>query len=168
MIQREETYMKKALSNTSYLKGGKQMNLNKKFIAVLGTMVFVLALFQGCTSSTSTTSSGSGSISRIQVIPAASSMQASSDGTWSSTFITVIVRDNNGNLAPAGTSVTIACGAGFLGDPSDRQASLTVTTDSNGQVQVKYTAGFTPGTASISATSLGNYGSTTITITAAA
>jgi hypothetical protein len=166
--------MKKALNSIKYLNGGKRMNLVKKFGAVWGLLVVCLILFQGCTSSTDSTSSGSGSNSRVQVISAASSLQASQATTtdpiiytWSSTFITVIVRNNNGNLVPAGTSVTIACGAGYLGDTPDATnpiSSITVTTDSNGQVQVKYTAGFTTGTASISAISQGNYGSTTITI----
>ena len=150
------------------------MNLVKSFGAVSGILVISLILFQGCTSSTDSTSSGSGSISRIQVVPAAASVQASQASdtdpivyTWSSTFITVIVRDSAGNFVPAGTPVTIACGAGYLGDtpnPADPVSSLTVTTGSNGLVQVKYTAGFTTGTASISAISQGNYGSTTITI----
>jgi len=156
------------------------MNWVKSFGAVLGILVVSLFLFQGCTSSTSSTGSGSGSISKIQVIPAASSLQASTQTsgtdaagntvytyTWSSTFITIIVRDNNGNLVPAGTVVNIACGAGYLGegDPTGLGSSITVTTDANGQVQVKYTAGLTTGTASISAIFQGNSGSTTITIT---
>lgn len=156
------------------------MQIIKKFAAVWGVLAVALIFSQGCTSSSGSSSSGSGSISRIQVIPAAASLQASqksdvvdSSGntttqyTWSSTFVTVIVRDSGGNRVPAGTSVTIACGAGYLGDnPSvtDPVSSITLTTDANGQVQVKYTAGFTTGTASISATSQGNYGSATITI----
>lgn len=157
------------------------MNLVKSFGVVFGILVISLIIFQGCTSSTGSTSSGSGSISRIQVLPAASSLQASQRSTvtdpvtgttdytytWSSTFITVIVKDSNGNFVPAGTPVTIACGAGYIGDipdPENPASSITVTTDSNGQVQVKYTAGFTKGTASISAISQGNYGSATITI----
>ncbi len=166
--------MKKGSNNTKYLNGGKRMNLVKSFGAVLGILVISLILFQGCTSSTGSTSSGSGSLPRVQVIPAASSLQASQGtdtdpvvNTFSSTFITVIVRDSNGNLVPAGIPVNITCGAGFLGDTPDATNpinSITVNTDSNGQVQVKYTAGFTSGTASISATSQGNSGSTTITI----
>ena len=135
------------------------MNLVKSFGAVLGSLAISLILFQGCTSSTGSSSSGSGSLSRVQVIPAASSLQASKQSTvkdpvtddfiytFSSTFITVIVRDNNGNLVPAGAPVNITCGPGFLGDTPDATnpiSSITVTTDSNGQVQVKYTAGFTP------------------------
>lgn len=168
--------MKKGSSNIKYLNGGKRMNLVKSFGAVLGVLLISLILFQGCTSSTNSTSSGSGTIPRVQVISAASSLQASQASetdpvvnTWSSTFITVIVRDNNGNLVPAGTPVNITCGAGFLGDTPDATNpvnSITVTTDSNGQVQVKYTAGFTAGIASISAISQGNSGSATITITA--
>ena len=144
----------------------------KSFGAVLGILVISLILFQGCTSSTNSTTSGSGSLPRVQIIPAASSLQASgpsaTDPTltiFSSTFITVIVRDSNGNPVPAGIPVNITCGAGFLGDtPEASLNSITVNTNSNGQVQVKYTAGFTTGTASISATSQGNSGSTTITI----
>ncbi len=128
------------------------MNLVKSFGAVLGSLAISLILFQGCTSSTGSSSSGSGSISRIQVIPAASSLQASQASetapvTWSSTFITVVVRDNNGNLVPAGIPVNITCGAGFLGDTPDAANpinSITVDTNSNGQVQVKYTAPFLP------------------------
>jgi hypothetical protein len=173
--------MKKGSNNTKYLDGGKRMNLVKSFGAVVGIFLISLILFQGCTSPTASTSSGSGSIVRIQVLPAASTLQASQttqisnpDGstssyiTWSSTYVTVIVRDGNGNLAPAGIPVNITCGAGYLGDNPDVTnpiSSITINTNSNGQVQVKYTAGFTSGTASISATSQGNYGSATITIT---
>jgi hypothetical protein len=176
--------MKKESNNTKYLNGGKRMNLVKSFGAVLGTLAISLILFQGCTSSTGSSSSGSGSLPRVQVTPAASSLQASQQSTvkdpvtgnftniFSSTFITVIVRDNNGNLVPAGTPVNITCGAGFLGDTPDVSnpiSSITVSTDSNGQVQVKYTAPFLPPslsseTATISATSQGNFGSATITI----
>jgi len=144
------------------------MNLGKSFGAVLGILVVSLFLFQGCTSSTGSNSGGS---VPIQVLPAASSLQASQNNggafAWSSTFITVIVRDNNGNLVPAGTPVTITCGAGYLGegDPTTGLgSSINVTTDSNGQVQVKYTAGFTTGIATISAISQGKSGSATITI----
>ena len=150
------------------------MNLVKSFGAVLVSLAISLILFQGCTSSTGSSSSGSGSLSRVQVISAASSLQASHASetdpvvnTFSSTFVTVIVRDNNGNLVPAGVPVNITCGSGFLGDTPDATNpvnSITLNTNSNGQVQVKYTAGFTSGTASISATSQGNSGSTTITI----
>ena len=165
--------MKKGSNNIKYRNGGKRMNLVKSFGAVLGSLAISLILFQGCTSSTGSSSSGSGSILRVQVIPAASSLQASQASetdpivyTWSSTFITVIVRDSNGNLVP-GVPVNITCGAGFLGDtpdPTNPVNSITVNTNSNGQVQVKYTAGFTSGTASISVISQGNSGSTTITI----
>ncbi len=162
------------------------MNLVKKIGTVLGTLLVSMILFQGCTSSsTGSTSSGSGSISRIQVLPAASSLQASQitqitnpDGStsssiiWSSTYVTVIVLDGNGNSAPAGTPVNISCGAGFLGDTPDETnpiSSITVYTNANGQVQVKYTAPFLPETlnsetATISAISQGNYGSAIITI----
>jgi hypothetical protein len=168
--------MKKESNNTKYLDGGKRMNLVKSFGAVSGILVISLILFQGCTSSTGSTSSGSGSIPRVQVISAASSMQTStatqiSDSiiyTWSSTFITVVVRDVNGNPVPAGIPVNIVCGDGYLGDNPDvnNQISfVTINTNSNGQVQVRYSACFCAGTASISATSQGNYGSTTIKIT---
>lgn len=155
------------------------MKTKKITVTICGCLLILSFLFQGCTSSTGSSSSGSsGSITRIQVSTAASSLQASqkttdSTGaiiqvTFSSTFITIVVRDNNGNLVPAGTPVNITCGAGFLGDNPDASnpvSSLTLTTNANGQVQVKYTAGFTVGTASISAASLGNSGSTSITIT---
>jgi hypothetical protein len=151
------------------------MNLLKNLGALIGIGVVSLILFPGCTSSTNSTSSGSGLVTRIQVIPAANSLQASQQTTtdpvtyiWSSTFITVIVRDPNGNPVPAGIPVTVSCGAGFLGeipDPANPISSVTLTTGSNGQGQVKYTAGFIPGFASISAVSLGNYGSAPITIT---
>lgn len=162
------TCMKKGSKNTKYLDGGKRMNLVKSFGAVVGILVISLILFQGCTSSKDSTSSGSGSILRVQIIPAASFLQHSTSSTWSSTFITVIVRDSNGNLAPAGTVVDIACGGGYLGDgdPAGLGSSITVTTDANGQVQVRYTAPITTtGTVTISAISLGNSGSTIITIT---
>ncbi|MGA3086040.1 MAG: hypothetical protein ABSE95_14805 [Thermodesulfobacteriota bacterium] len=144
------------------------MNVVKSFGAVLGILVVSLFLFQGCNSSTG--SSGSGLIQqRVQVIPAVSSLKASdvTNSNLSSTFITVIVKDSNGNFVPAGTPVTITCGAGFLGNvnSTDLVSSITVTTDSNGMVQVRYTAGYTTGTATISAVSQGNSGSATITIT---
>ncbi len=146
------------------------MNLKKSFGTVVGILAVSLFLFQGCNSPTG--SSGSGSIPRVLVIPAAPSLQASQYNnnvyTWSSTYITVIVRDNNGNLVPAGTPVSITCGAGYLGDgdpiANGLGSSITVTTDSTGQVQVKYTAGFTTGTATISAYSQGNSGKASITI----
>lgn len=150
------------------------MDLVKNLGAVLGILLISFILFQGCTSSTGSTSSGSSTMQRVQVVSAASSLQASkaSDtdpalNIWSSTFVTVTVRDNNGNLVPAGVPVNITCGAGFLGDTPDASNpvnTITVNTDSNGQVQVKFTAGFTSGTASISATAQGNSGSTTVTI----
>lgn len=155
------------------------MKIKKITGTICGCLLTLSFLFQGCTSSTgSSSSSSSGPITRIQISTAASSLQASqkttdSTGaiiqvTFSSTFITIVVRDNNGNLVPAGTPVNITCGAGFLGDNPDASnpvSSLTLLTNANGQVQVKYTAGFTVGTASISAASLGNSGSTSITIT---
>jgi len=140
------------------------MNLMKSFGAVLGILVVSLFLFQGCTSPTSSSSSG---FLRVQVIPAVSSLQPSTADTPSSTFITVIVRDSNGNLVPAGIPVTITCGAGYLGEvnSTDLLSSITINTDSNGMVQVRYTAGLATGTATISAISQGNSGSATIKIT---
>lgn len=173
--------MKKVSKNTRSLKGGNGMNQIKKY-GIIGVILIPFLLFlQGCTSSTGSSSSGaSGSITRIQILTAASSLQASQQSnttdssgntttlyTWSSTFTTVVVRDNGGNLVPAGVPVNIVCGAGFLGDipdPANPVSSISLLTNGNGQVQVKYTAGFTTGTASISATALGNSGSTTISI----
>ncbi len=173
--------MKRVSKPTSYLSGGKQMSLIKKLTGLLWALAIALAFSQGCTSSTgSSSSSGSGStIGRIQVLPATPSLQASQTQSilingnsgivpiWSSTSITIIVHDNNGNIPPSGTPVNILCGAGYLGDNPDINnpiSSITLTTNGNGQVQVKYTAGFTTGTASISATALGNSGSATISI----
>jgi hypothetical protein len=170
--------MKKVLNNTGNLNEGRHMTLMKKFLAASGILAAALVLSLGCTSSTGSSTSGSSiSVPRIQITIPASSLQASQrttdtsgaiiQVTWSSTFVTVIVRDNSGNLVPAGTSVNIACGAGFLGNNPDANnpvSSLTVTTNANGQAQVQYTAGFTTGTATISATSSGNSGSVSITI----
>jgi hypothetical protein len=151
------------------------MNWLKSFGTALGILVISLILFSGCTSSTGSTSSGSSLLPRVQVNSAASTLQASQASdtdpivyTWSSTFITVTVRDANGNLVPAGVPVDVTCGAGYLGDNPDASnpiSFITASTNSNGQVLVRYTAGFTAGTASISAASQGNYGSTTIKIT---
>jgi len=77
-------------------------------------------------------------------------LQVLGTGGMETSMITATVWDAQGNLVPAGTSVTLVASTGTF---SNGQVTITKLTDGSGQVSAAYQSGTTSGTVTFTATS---------------